>query len=387
MMRTQKFFVRGTWAVALVCSALLVNIQGLAEERAGNVVVSVLELQPRDFTYTQEFAGRVEGAQNVQVRAQTDGVLLSRHYREGAWVNKGDLLFKIDDAEYLAQFERADAALKQARATLVNAERNYQRAGELKKLDSISDREHDMAESAWVSAGAALTGAEAAVNSARLKLGQTRVRAPISGYADMARIQEGSLVAAMSPQDSLLTSIGNTRDVRVLFHVPAARVRALQRLADQKLAVFKDPVDATIVTEDGLEYPHKGRMSFGSGVVSRDSGSMAARADFPNSEGQLATGQLVHIRLEALEFQQALLLPQSAVQYLQNGPVVALVNADGKVEFAPLRAQGPFNGYFVLAPSDKLKAGVRVIVEGANKVRPEMPVTTRLYTGAGSEAR
>ncbi|GHU25920.1 MexX family efflux pump subunit [Betaproteobacteria bacterium] len=354
----------------------------MAQEGAGGVVVSVLELQTRDFTYTQEFAGRVEGVQNVQVRVQADGVLLSRHYREGAWVNKGDLLFRIDDAEYRAQFERADAVLKQARATRVNAERNYERAKELKKLDSISEREYDMAESAWVAAGAELAGAEAAVNSARLKLGQTQVRAPISGYADMARIQEGSLVAAQSQQDSLLTSISNTRDVRVLFHVPAARVRALQNLSEQKLAVFKDPVQAVVVTEDGLEYPHKGRMSFGSGVVSRDSGSMAARAVFPNREGRLAAGQLVRIRLDALEFKQALLVPQSAVQYLQNGPVVAIVNAGGKVEFAPLQAQGPFNGYFVLTASDKLKAGVKLIVEGVNKVRPDMPVTTKPYTGA-----
>jgi membrane fusion protein (multidrug efflux system) len=343
-------------------------------------VVNVVHLTPQNFIYSQEFSGRVEGAQSVQVRAQVNGALRARRYHEGAWVKKGDLLFEIDDAEYSARFKMAEAQRQQANAAKIKAARNFERATELKRLDSISEREFDTAESGWFSAQAELTSADAALSSVRLELEKTRVRAPISGYADMALIQEGALVNAASPDDSLLTSIHNTREVRVVFHVPAARVRALQTLVQQGVARYREPVEASLLLDDDVPYAHKGQLRFGSGVIDPVSGNMASRAEFPNRDGMLASGQLVRIRLDALEFPEALMLPQAAVQYLQGGAFAAVVDAGDKVDFVPLAAQGPFNGYFLLKASDTLKAGSRVIVEGINKVGPGARVEARAYS-------
>jgi membrane fusion protein (multidrug efflux system) len=365
--------------VLLSAAILACGMAAVAREAPPLPVVGVIELKSQTFIYDQEFPGRVEGAQSVQVRAQVDGFLLERRYREGAWVEKGDLLFEIDDTEFRARFKLAEARREQAKAVEDKARRNFDRATELKKLDSLSEREFDTAEGAWLSAQAERAAADAALSSARLELEKTRVRAPISGYADMAFIQEGALVRAMSGADSLLTRINNTRDVRVMFQVPAARVRALQQLVLQKLARYREPVEATLLLDGDLPYDHKGALRFGSGVIDPASGNMTARAEFPNREGGLSAGQLVRIRLAALEFPDALMLPQSAVQYLRGGPVAAVVDGAGQVDFAPLSAAGPFNGHFLLEPSDKFKAGAWVIVDGLNKVRPGARVDARPY--------
>jgi membrane fusion protein (multidrug efflux system) len=340
-------------------------------------LVGVKTLKPQNFVYALEFTGRVEGAQSVQVRAQVDGVVKARRYREGEWVEKGKVLFEIESAEYQARFDVAQARAWQAEAAKVKAERNFERARELRKLNSISEREYDGAEGAFVSARADLAGARAALDSVRMELDKTRVRAPISGYADMAQAQPGALVLAMSPTDSLLTTISNTREIQVIFHVPASRVRAMQELVRQKRAVFKEPVVATLLLDNDAPYPHPGVMRFGSGVVNPQTGNMASKAEFPNPEGQLASGQFVRIRLAALEFPNALLLPQSAVQYQGQTALATIVDAQGMAQVTPFDAIGPFNGQFVLTPSDALKADTTIIVEGINKVRPGMKVRVR----------
>jgi membrane fusion protein (multidrug efflux system) len=374
--RREKSFLSLLPALLALTLPLPICSGARAQDAPPAPVVSVFELAARDFPYRLEFVGRVEGTQGVQVRAQTDGILLARRYSEGSWVNKGDVLFELDDSAHRSRFKLAQARQRQAEAAKVRAERNYARAVELKKLNSISEKEYDAAYAAHVSAEAEVSGAKAALENARIELEKTRIRAPIGGYADMARLQEGALVVAQSPEEGLLTTINDTRKVQVIFHVPAARVRTLQQLARQEIGVFREPVVVSILTDGDIPYPHQGVLRFGSGVVNPESGSMISRAEFPNPDSELAVGQLVRVRLAPLVFPQSLMLPQSAVFYAQGAATVAVVDGEGAVSFVPLRARGPFNGQFLLDAAGELKAGMRVVVEGVNKIGPGMRVRT-----------
>lgn len=342
--------------------------------------VSVLELQEEDFVYVQEFAAVVEGVESVQVRAQVDGMLKARHYREGAWVEKGTLLFEIDDAEYATQVEMAQAQLQQAEAAFANALRELRRADTLKAKNAVSPKEYDAVATQHALDKAALAEARANLNSALLRLEKTKIRAPISGYADMALQPDGSLISASSSSGSLLTEMTNTRKVRVLFHVPGVRVRAINRLIGEGRAVARESITAELFEDAGVRYPHQGRLIFGSGSTNPQTGTRTAWAEFPNPDGALSAGQIVRIRLDVLEFPKALMLPQSAVQQGADGPFVALAAEDGTAAFAPVTVSGPYGSDFLVTPSEQVHAGTRVIIEGVNKVRGGMPVEAQPYT-------
>jgi membrane fusion protein (multidrug efflux system) len=365
--------------LTMIFLALSGAAAGAGKAAGQRTQVSVLTLREENFAYVQDFAGIVEGAQSVQIRAQVDGILKARHYREGAWVEKGALLFEIDDAEYATQVEMAEARLRQAEASFANAAQEQRRANTLKEKNSISPKEYDSAVTQHALAGAALAEARARLSGARLRLDKTKIRAPISGYADMALIQNGSLIAASSPTDSLLTKLTNTREVRVLFHVPGVRVRAINRLINEGKAVVRDLIPAELFEDAGARYAHEGRLVFGSGATNPRTGTMTAWAEFPNPDGELSAGQIVRIRLSILEFTNALMLPQAAVQQGADGPFVALVTEGGTAAFAPVVVTGPYGSDFLLTPSEQVKAGSRVIIEGANKVRGGMPVEAKPY--------
>ena len=341
--------------------------------------VSVITLREENFIYTQEFAGIVEALQSVQIRAQVDGILKKRHYEEGQWVEKDTLLFSIDDAEYATQAEMAAAQVRQSEASYANAVQEYRRAANLQEKNSISPREYDTAVARHAQARASLAETKAALNNAHLKLEKTKIRAPISGYTDMAYIQNGSLIVAASQTDSLLTKVNNTQSMRVLFHVPGVRVRAINRLLEEGKAVVGDVIPAELFEDMGVPYAHTGRLVFGSGVINPQTGTMTSWAEFPNPDSILLPGQIVRIRLSILEFPNALVLPQSAVQQGADGSFVAIVTDDNTVDFAPVAVSGPYGNSFLLTPSEHIKAGSRVIIEGGNKIRSGMPVEARPY--------
>lgn len=339
--------------------------------------VTVITLAPQDLFLTQEFAGHVEGRQSVQVRAQVSGLLKRRAYAEGSWVEQGQLLFEIDDARYRALEEQAASRLARAQARLQNAERDLNRSRPLAERNSISARELDAIKADYGSARADVGEAEAGLQEARLQLALTMVQAPISGYAGMAEKSEGALINATSSEGSLLVDINDTSSVRVLFAVPEALVRRTQRYMTENGARMEQPMSACLLLDKDQVYPHQGGMEFGNAVVRRETGTMRARAVFPNPERSLFPGQIVRIRMRVLRFPGALAVPQTALAYNAEGASLAVVNDKDAVSFCPVKVEGPLNAAFLILPGSAVRAGDRVIVEGINKVRPGMTVKPR----------
>lgn len=377
--------MNGTFKVGfiLLILPLICSIGGCRGEEApkaggpgggGGPAVKVLTLKPADLVLRREYTGFVEGRQEVRVRAQVDGLLLKKNYQEGAWVEKGQVLFQIDDSRYRAAVDQAEARLKGAESRRDYAEKDLERARSLMERKTIAQRDLNSAETEYANAAAAVEEAGAALKEAAVRWEMTSVRAPVSGYAGMAQQMEGALISSASPEGGLLTNIYDTSSVKVVFSVPEAQVRSIRRLLTAYGLTLNPNLEATLLIDADEVYPHPGRMEYGNASVDRASGTMLARAVFPNPDRELFNGQIVRIRLDLLHIPGRLALPQTAVMQSREGRAVAVVEADGLVSFQPVETDGPVDSFFIVKPGGPVGEGTRVIVEGLNKVRPGLKV-------------
>lgn len=335
--------------------------------------VGVLTVTLRDVPIENEYAGRTAGFREVEVRARITGIVQKRTYVEGQRVKAGDVLFRIDPAPFEVALARAQARLQDAEAQLRQAERDWARVSALYAENAISARERDTSQSNLDLARANLAAARTDVEAARIDLGYTRVDAPVSGVTSLEVRSEGSLVGP-GAADSLLTRITQLDPLYVNFSYPdadALRQRAL--LASGKLTMASEErLAAELRFGDGSIYGHEGYISFTDSTIDPATGTVRARAVFPNPEASLLPGQFVRIVPKGLVRKDVIVVPQAAVMQGPQGTFVYLVGEGEKAKVQPVTT-GPTVGPEWLI-EEGLKPGDRVIVEGVIKVRPGAPV-------------
>ena len=337
-------------------------------------LVLVQRLLAQDIPLTKTFVGHVEGLNSAEVRAQVSGILKKRLFRDGESVRAGQVLFEIDAAPYQAVADQAASRVASIRSRLANAKRDLDRAVPLAERKSISQRDRDAVQTEYESAKAGLAEAEAALRSALIDLDLTRVKAPIAGFASMALHTEGSLITAGSPE-SLLTTIYGMDSVQVIFSVSDAQVRRIKRVVAGGRAVMNTTVPARLTIDAGLDYAHEGTMVFGNPVISRETGCMLAKANFPNPDKELLPGQVVRITLDLLTFKDAIAVPEHAVLQGRDGAAVIVVGDGDIASFRPIEVLTRVDRSVLIGSG--LEAGERIIVEGVNKVGPGMRVAPR----------
>lgn len=331
--------------------------------------VSVVEATPRNLPLSYEYAGRVAGSKSVEVRARVQGILLERTYVEGARVEAGDLLFRIDPDTYKAAVAEAEASVAEARANLAKADRDWARGSKLFQQNAISASERDQLLSARDLARASLASAEARLDTARINLGYTEVRAPIDGVTSIEEVSEGSLVGTGST-DSLLTTITRLDPVYINFSVPdSERQRQLRLMAatptrEQKLDVA--------VKVEGRDEVMRGQVNFADSTIDPATGTVRLRAEVANPDEALMPGQFVRVSLQGLTLPNAIAVPQEAVQQGPNGTFVYVVEEGSKAGVRPV-VLGPTIGKDWVVEQG-LASGDDVIVSGTIKVRPGAPV-------------
>ena len=335
--------------------------------------VGVTAVQPRDVAVENEYAGRTAGFREVEVRARVTGILQKRTYLEGQRVKAGDVLFQIDPAPFAVALARAQARLQDGEAQLRQAERDWARVSALYGENAISARERDTSQSNLDLARANLAGAKADVEAARIDLGYTRVEAPVSGVTSLEVRSEGSLVGP-GAADSLLTRITQLDPLYVNFSYPdadALRQRAL--LASGKLTMAgEERLAAELRFGDGSVYGHEGYISFTDSTIDPATGTVRARAVFPNREASLLPGQFVRIVPKGLTRKGVIVIPQAAVMQGPQGTFVYLVGEDDKAKIQPVTTGSTLQSEWLI--EEGLKPGDRVIVDGVIKVRPGSPV-------------
>lgn len=329
---------------------------------------------------THEFSGRLEATERVDVRSRAAGTVQAVHFREGMLVKQGDLLFTIDPAPYAAEAERAEAQRMAAQSRMAYAQSEHERAQRLWDERAIAQREFDERRNTLREAEANLRAAEAALQSARLNLGYTQVRAPIAGRIGRVEINAGNLVAA-GPGAPVLTTLVSVSPIYASFDADEQIVvRALKELpggASARAQLERIPVQmGTAATDASLAtLPHAGRLQLVDNQVDAKSGTIRVRAVFDNRDGSLIPGQFAKLRMGQLKTDSALLINERAVGTDQDKRYVIVVGADNKASWREVKLGASVQGLRVVSAG--LKAGERIVVGGLHRVRPGAAVAPR----------
>ena len=331
------------------------------------VPVSVATVERREVSPYDEFSGRLEAVERVEVRARVSGAVQAVHFTEGAIVKAGDLLVSIDPAPYQAEADRAQAQLAAAQARLDNAITEQGRSERLWKEQAIAQRELDASVNARRAAEADVRAAQAALQLAKLNLGYTQVRAPVTGRVGRLEVTVGNLVAA-GPGAPVLTNLVSVNPIYAGFDADEGVVaKALNEVpsAGARPAIERIPVE--IETADSGK-PLHGHLQLIDNQVNAKSGTVRVRAVFDNRDGRLMPGQFVRVRLGTAQKQDAVLVSERAVGTDQSKRYVMVVGADNKANYREVTLGQAIDGLRVV--SSGLQPGERIVVNGLQRVRP-----------------
>ncbi len=324
--------------------------------------VTVSKVQPRDAEQVHAYAGRVYGSREVDVRARVQGILQQRLFQEGEEVKQGDILFQIDPEPFQVALDAAKANHRTATATLNQAEREWRRTSKLYEQNAVSQREYDNARSTFELAQANQSLSQVRVAQAQLELSYTRVEAPVNGITSLEAISEGNLVE----RGTLLTSMVQLDPIHVRFSLPEADA-ALRRatIAAANSATNNNPV--SLLTADESANPLNGEIDFTASTIDQLTGTVAARAVFPNPAKRLVPGQFVRVQVLLQSFHNSILIPETAVVQGPQGPSVFVI-VDNNAQFRPITL-GPVtvSGQVVL---DGLTAEDLVVINGQVSLYP-----------------
>jgi membrane fusion protein, multidrug efflux system len=336
--------------------------------------VGIVALQEQPVTLTAELPGRLTAFETSEVRPQINGIIRRRLFTEGAIVQAGQVLYEIEDAQYRAALGTARGNLGRAQATIAATRLQAERYRSLVGINAVSRQEADNAEAAARQARADVAAQQSMVESARVNLGFTRIRAPISGRIGRSRFTPGALVQAgqAEPLATILRGDQIFVDVtqsaaQILDLKTAIAAGGLSRGGEEGLRV-------KLILPNGAAYPAEGRLQFAEIAVDPQSGSVTLRAIFPNPDGFLLPGMFVRAQIVEGVRQRAILAPQQGITRDPRGRATALVVGPGnKVEQRQVTAERPVGDKWIITSG--LKAGDRLIVEGLIGLTPGARVT------------
>ena len=319
------------------------------------------------------FNGRVEAVQSVQLRPRVSGYIDSVNYREGDEVKKGQVLFTIDDRSYRAALEQAKAELARALSQASLARSESGRSEKLIGTQAISREAWEQRRSAASQAQADVLAAEAAVDMAQLNLDFTRVTAPIDGRASRAQITAGNLVTA-GDSASVLTTLVSQQQMYVYFDVDENTFLNYQAMARQGQQRHALPVEIALVGEQG--FPHQGKIDFTDNQLTASTGTIRMRALLDNQQRQFTPGLFARVRLPGSAQFEAVLIDDKAVLTDQDRKYVYVVDGEGKAQRRDIQPGAMVDGLRIVKSG--LQSGDKVIIAGLQKVfMPGMPVTAQ----------
>jgi membrane fusion protein (multidrug efflux system) len=339
--------------------------------------VGVIRAQPQSTPLTKDLVGRVSAFRSADVRARVSGVLLKRVYQEGTDVKQGQVLFEIDPSVYQASLASAQGNLASAQATYENYHKAAERFRKLRPQGFVSQSDLDLAEANERSSSAAVQQAKAAVETARINLGFTRVTSPIDGRAGQQQVTEGAIVGNGTTDSgsnaTLLTTVDQLDPLYVNFTVSSADLDRLRAAQTAGKVVLSDQNKTTVqvTLPDGSKYDQVGTLDFSGATVDPTTGAVNLRAQLPNPNHRLLPGTYVTISANLGEQQSVFLVPQAAILRDVGGAYALVVGQDGKVVRKDVTAENMRAGNWIVTSG--LATGDQVIVSGLQTVQPGAP--------------
>ena len=398
MLSKYKLWIGG--AFCLVVIGLIVGATRLKHvsgaQPGASAGVEVVQVEQKDVPIFGEWIGTLDGFTNADVKAQVTGYLLRQGYQEGAFVQKGQLLFEIDPRPFQAALDQAEGQLAQAKATLANAqavqgrtELDVNRYTPLAQQQAASQQDLDnavqnnlAAKATVATAAAQIRTAEAAVETAEINLDFTRLIAPIDGIAGQAQLQVGALV---NPSSGPVTSVSTVDPIKVYFTVSESEYLDWNRRfpTEATLEAANKRVRLELILADGSTYGHDGTIYFADRQVNESTGAIRIAGLFPNPGNILRPGGYGRVRAAVRVQQDALLVPQRAVSELQGSYQVAVLDDENKVSIRTVTVGDRVGTQWIVA--EGLKRGERVVAEGVQKVRPGMQVNPKPFAAEAKE--
>ncbi|MEW6157771.1 MAG: efflux RND transporter periplasmic adaptor subunit [Verrucomicrobiota bacterium] len=336
--------------------------------------VTVAPVEQQDLVEWEEFTGRTEAVEFVEVRPRVTGYVQKVCFQSGQIVKKGEILFVIDPRWHQAEFERRDAEFLQAKVRLENARREAARTEQLLANKAISTEEADARQARFREAEAALLAAEAARDLARLDLEHTEIRAPIDGRVSRALVTEGNYVSGTPGAAALLTTLVSVDKTYVYADIDENSLLKFNTLVrEQKLAGDESgriPVHLQLADES--EFSHEGHIESFDNRLDPQTGSILLRAVFPNTDGRIVPGLFARIRVPLSPRYRALLVEERAIGTDQAQKFVLTLTETNTVAYRPVKLGPAIDGKRIVRAG--LEPGEKIVVNGLQRLRPGMPV-------------
>ncbi|MCW0102387.1 efflux RND transporter periplasmic adaptor subunit [Burkholderia pseudomallei] len=357
--------------------AIRVNAGAPEKSAAPLPEVDVATVLSKTITDWQSYSGRLEAVEKVDVRPLVSGTIVSVNFKDGALVKKGDVLFVIDPRPYQAEVDRAAAQLAGAQARNGYAQSDWQRAQRLIGDNAIAKRDYDEKQNAAREASANLKAAEAALETARINLGYTRITAPVSGRVSRAEITLGNVVSA-GASAAPLTTLVSVSPIYASFD--ADEQTYLQYIGGAKDG-RKVPVELGLANESG--YSRQGVIDSGDNRLDTSSGTIRVRARFDNADGALVPGLYARVKVGGSAPHPALLIDDAAINTDQDKKFVFVVDQQGRVSYREVQLGAQHGNQRVIVGG--LAASERIVVNGTQRVRPGEQVKPHLVPMTGGD--
>ena len=379
------------WVVpAVLCGIGLTVLAGcghrVSQARPAPPQVTVAPVEQKEIIEWDEFTGRADAVDSVEVRPRVSGYIQEVRFRSGQLVKKGDVLFVIDPRWHQATYDQRKAEFEQAKVHLDNARRESDRSKHLLADKAISVEESDARQARCEEAKAAWLAAQAALESAKLDLEYTQVRAPIDGRVSRALLTEGNYISGVANQATLLTTIVSVDPVYVYADIDENSLLKFNDLASaRKLEMDADgKIPVELQLEDETGFPHRGFIESFNNRLDANMGSILLRAVFPNADGRIVPGLFARIRLPLSERHPALLVEERAIGTDQAQKFVLTLTSSNTVAYQSVKLGPAIEGKRVVRSG--LQGSEEIVVNGLQRVRPGMPVSPQVEMAGGTDA-
>ncbi|MCL2041662.1 MAG: efflux RND transporter periplasmic adaptor subunit [Bacteroidales bacterium] len=338
--------------------------------------VHFAEVGVRDIPVYQTYVGQTYGLSDIDIQARVDGWLTGIHFKEGTFVSQGQLLYTIDDQPIQTKVDAAKASLAEANTKLVKAKSDYERVKPLAEMNALSKRDLDNAIAMYEAAQSEVEIADARLKTNEIELGYTRITAPITGLIGISKTQVGAYVSRGMGASQALNTISQIDKIRVRFSITENNYLSFRKAIVESggdLIEKKQDIPITLILNDGTVYPEAGALDIVDREINPATGAMLVQAIFDNKEKMLRPGQFVKIRIQTEALKDAIVVPQSAVNQMQNIYQVFVLTAENKLEARIVEVGDRIGSNWVI--KNGLSAGEKVVTLGnVSLIKADVPL-------------